>query len=106
MIHHLLTITPSIESGLFTLGAAMLTGIFSYLGGNDQGKQKGRKEFIDAVERAAELVITRLETEVARVARMHQECEDSRTILSAQVEMLMKDGSVASYHINKDAVDG
>lgn len=83
-----------------------MTGILAWFGGDKDGKQKGRKEFIDAVERAAELVITRLETEVERVAKMHRECEESKTILTGQIEVLMQNGKVAHYHLNRDAIDG
>lgn len=83
-----------------------MTGILSWLGGNDRGKIKGRQEFINAVERAAELVITRLESEIDRVSKMHRECEESKTILSGQIEVLMKNGTVAHYHINRDNIDG
>lgn len=83
-----------------------MTGIFSWLGGNGQGKMKGRAEFINAVERAAELVISRLEGEIDRVAQMHRECEEHKTILQARVDLLMRDGTVAHYHLNKDKLDG
>ena len=83
-----------------------MTGILTWLGGDKAGKKAGRAEFVNAVEKAAELVITRLETEIEKVSRMHRECEESKTILSAQVQMLMKDGTVESYHINRDQING
>ena len=105
MLHNFV-IPPVMQTGLFTIGAAAVTGIFSWLGGNDRGKMKGRQEFINAVERAAELVITRLESEIERMSNMHRECEESKTLLSAQIDMLMKDGTVAHYHLNRDKLDG
>ncbi len=79
-----------------------MTGLLTWMGGDHTGKQKGRAEFISAVEDAASLVITRLEKEIDKVAKMHQECEEHKTILQARVDLLMKDGSVAHYHINPD----
>lgn len=105
MLNHF-TITPSIESGLFSLGAATVTGILTWLGGSKEGKAKGRAEFINAVERAAELVITRLEDQIERVSKMHRECEESKSLLAAQVEFLMKEGPLPIYHMNKDKFDG
>lgn len=105
-------ISPAVENGIFTMGAAAVTGILGLLSGDHSGKQKGRAEFINAVERAAELVITRLETQVirqetqmARLETMHEECERTKAQLAAQVEELMT-GPVAAYHLNKDRLDG
>lgn len=107
MLEHLLSnLSPTAESGLFTIGAAAVTGILGALGGDRAGKVKGRAEFVNAVEKAAELVITRLETEIEKVSKMHKECEEHKTILSAQVDMLMKDGTIATYHLNRDKLDG
>lgn len=83
-----------------------MTGLFSWFGGNQDGKSKGRAEFINAVEKAAELVITRLEAEIERLQEMHQECEEHKTVLSARVDFLMKEGPIAVYHLNKDKLDG
>lgn len=106
MIHNYINLTPSLESGLFTIGAAAVTGIFTWFGGDQRGKSKGRAEFINAVEKAAELVITRLEAEIERLQEMHQECEEHKTVLSARVDFLMKEGPIAVYHLNKDKLDG
>lgn len=81
-----------------------MTGVFSFLSGNGRGRAKGRKEFIDAVERAAELVITRLESELDRREKLHLECEESRVSQQAQIDFLMS-GGVAAYHLNRDGLD-
>lgn len=82
-----------------------MTGVFTWLGGKHDGKAKGRAEFINAVEKAAELVITRLEAEIERLQELHQECEEHKTILSARVDLLLS-GEVPLYHLNKDKLDG
>ena len=106
MIHNIINLPPSLQSGLFTLGAAAVTGVFSWLTGTGHGRIKGRAEFINAVEKAAELVITRLEGEIAKISRLHAECEESKAVLAARVDFLMKEGPIAVYHLNRDNLDG
>lgn len=104
MIHDL---PPIVVSGLFSLGAAGVSGVLTWFGGERSGKTKGRKEFINAVESAAALVITRLETLLdGAEARerlclaQHQECTDTLAGMKLQITELM-DSSVPGYEIGR-----
>lgn len=103
---------PLIVSGMFTIGAAAVSGILTWFGGEKSGKTKGRAEFIDAVERAAALVITRLEglleaaeAKHADCVSQHQDCVDLNAAMKAQIAELMA-GPIPAYHNNANALDG
>lgn len=99
-MHH--EIPPFIVSGLFSLGAAGVTGIFTWLGGEHTGKGKGRIEgeakFINAVKDAAAIVIEGLKEQ-------HEECRSELASVKAQIAELMA-ASVPGYEINPGRQDG
>lgn len=80
--------SQSTISGLWSVAGSIALGLIGWLGGAHKGRGQGRAEFIDAVERAARLVIEKLEVEVAKVSRMHEECEKNSLDLRTQMEEL------------------
>lgn len=110
MLHH--DIPPLIVNGLFTLGAAGVSGILSWWGGDRSGKSKVRADFVTEIERASTVVIKRLENllqgaEVREALCMaqHQECVDTLAEMKAQIGELMA-GAVPGYEMNPGRQDG
>lgn len=99
-MHH--EIPPNIVNGLFTLGAAGVSGILTWFGGKRSGVTKGRIEgetrFIEAVKEAASLVITGL-------SEQHEECKAELAAVKGQIAEIMA-GKIPVYHLNQDGVDG
>ena len=108
MLHHeLLQIPPIVTTGLFSLGAAAVTGLFSWLGGERSGKDR----FINAIKEAAQLAIEILEDRMGELRTMHQECldrhgecENNVALLQQQIDDLLI-GRVPVYHVNKKTPD-
>lgn len=119
ILHHALTpLPPIVINGLFTIGAAAVSGAFSWLGGKHEGKRKGRIEgeekvhadYINAIQGAASHVIEELRDLVSRSEAREAECvtelasvkakqaafDAQQAALRSQIEALMS-GPVASY---------
>lgn len=80
-----------------------IAGVISAIGTFFVGQRQGKAEFITAVTKASDIVISRLQKEIARVddARAHcedghQECRDKVVRLENQVAMLMR-GDIPQY---------
>lgn len=93
-------IPPLIVSGLFSLGAATVTGILGLFTGERAGKTAGRIEgeakFINAVKDAAAIVIEGLKEQ-------HEECRAELAKVKEQIEGLMAASSgVPAYEIKPE----
>lgn len=102
MVHD---IPPLIVSGLFSLGAATVTGLLGWFGGDRSGVEKGRVQFINAVREAAELVIGELKESMQRVTDHADQCEAELAEVRQHIDDIMS-GRVPLYHLNKDRFDG
>lgn len=101
MIHDL---PPIVINGLFTLGAAGVTGLLSWFGGDKSGKNKVRADFISEIERASTVVLTRVERQLekaeareAACVAQHQECIGALDLMKRQIEDLMASTVVPPY---------
>lgn len=109
-MHH--EIPTYLANGLFTLGAAGVSGVLSWFGGDKSGKSKVRADFVSEIERASTVVLTRVERQLekaeareAECLSQHQECVGTLNTMKAQIAELMSLG-VPSYHLNRDGIDG
>lgn len=97
LIPNFSNLPPAAVNGMFTVGAAAVSGIFSWWGGDRGGSKRGRIEgetrFINAVHDAAALVIDGL-------SQQHEECKAKLAEVQAQVDSIMA-GNVPFYHVNK-----
>lgn len=109
MIHE---IPPLIVNGLFTLGAASVTGILSWFSGDKSGKDKIRADFVSEIERASTVVLTRVERQLekaeareAECLSQHQECVGTLAAMKAQIAELMAN-AVPGYEIHAGRQNG
>lgn len=109
-MHH--EIPGYLVNGLFTLGAAGVSGILSWFGGDKSGKSKVRADFVSEIERASTVVLTRVERQLekaeareAECLSQHQECVGALSTMQAQIAEMMAVG-VPAYHVNRDGIDG
>lgn len=94
-------IPPVVVNGMFTMGAAAVSGLVSWWGGDRGGNKRGRIEgetrFINAVHDAAALVIDGL-------SQQHEECKAQLALVNQQIDDIMN-GRVPIYHVNKNSMD-
>lgn len=106
---------PVVANGLFTLGAAALTGLIGMITGKHKGRIEGEEkvhaDYINAIQGAASHVIEELRDLVSRSEAREAECvtelgavkdkqaayEAQQSALRAQIEALMS-GPVATYN--------
>lgn len=112
MLHH--DFNPIIANGLFTLGAAAVSGLLGMVTGKRKGRIEGEEkvhaDYINAIQGAASDVIQELRELVSRSEAREAECvtelaavkakqaafDAQQAALRAQIESLMS-GPIASY---------
>lgn len=82
----------AIANGVFSIAAAVVTGILSWRGGEKTGKEKVYADYVEAIERAAKTVIDRMDKQLKRSEEHEAACVEELNTVKAQIAELMSLG--------------
>lgn len=84
-------IPPIITNGLFTIGAAMISGMLAWRNGDKSGQEKVHANYVAAIQSASADVIAELRTVITEAKAHEAECIGKLNAVEAQISELMRD---------------